>query len=796
MKKILTSLICVCAFFPHANCQSLIDSTLSKLSAGYVPEKVYLHYDKSSYCAGETVWFKAYLMERNLPSAQSKTLYIDWVADNGAVLSHTVSPVVKGATNGQFEIPQGYNYKSLHVRAYTKWMLNFDTAFLYNKDLRILLKPSANTPSAPSAIVSSIQFFPEGGDIISGASNNIAFKANDQYGRPVEVSGKLTDSKGNTIQSFVTVHDGMGSFSFTPRPGTDYSVSWTDEKNKSHTSSLPLIKPSGFSMQMTIDDKKRVLIISAGNNNEKEPQHLHLIGTMNQGLVFSNDIKLSDNKSAERIIPTEELSSGILTFTLFDANWNPIAERITFINNNEYAFQPTMEVQKKDTEKRKRNEIQIRIPDSLQDANLSIAVTDMSIEKDTTENIISHFLLSSDIKGRIHNPAYYFLNNSDSLAQQLDLVMLTNGWRRFKWEDVTKGKLPEIKYPHDSSYLCLTGQLFGVTKNQLSGKESVAIILKDSTRSKLEIMDIAKDGTFSDPNLIVFDTLKAYFSLKSKFLKQATAKFSIDRLPAFKYEAGNNLLFGIPASDTTGASRHSEMVLRYFDAINRERAQILQTVIVTARKKPSVDVLDAKYTSGMFTHGDSYQFDLVNEPVGGYGDIFSYLQGKVAGLQINTTSFPTSFKWRGGGGVGLYLDEIHTNAEMIQTLPISDIAYVKVFRPPFMGGFGGSNGAIAIYTRKGDDRIAGASGLSSNTVVGYTAVKQFYSPNYDIYNSQNDQLDVRTTLYWNPELRSSAKTKKIDLSFYNNDVTKSFRVVIEGMTKDGLLTHFEKVVDN
>ena len=107
MNKILFPLICLFTFSQYANCQSSIDSTLIRIASGYAPEKIYLHYDKSSYCAGETVWFKAYLMEGNVAATQSKTLYVDWIADNGNVLSHVVSPIVKGATNGQFEIPEG-----------------------------------------------------------------------------------------------------------------------------------------------------------------------------------------------------------------------------------------------------------------------------------------------------------------------------------------------------------------------------------------------------------------------------------------------------------------------------------------------------------------------------------------------------------------------------------------------------------------------------------------------------------------------------------------------------------------
>src|SRR6266542_1282380 len=105
----------------------LLDSTLSKISSNYQPEKVYLQYDKSSYYAGETIWFKAYLMEVLSPAGKSKNLYVDWITDNGTVLSHTVSPIVDAGTNGQFEVPADYNSNFIHVRAYTRWMLNFDT---------------------------------------------------------------------------------------------------------------------------------------------------------------------------------------------------------------------------------------------------------------------------------------------------------------------------------------------------------------------------------------------------------------------------------------------------------------------------------------------------------------------------------------------------------------------------------------------------------------------------------------------------------------------------------------------
>ena len=795
MRRIALFSFLLLAFVFNALSQSL-DSTLSKYSTSYQPDKVYLQYDKSSYLAGETVWFKAYVLEGITAAESSKNLYVDWIADNGTVLSHMVSPIVDGATNGQFDVPADYKAEFIHVRAYTRWMLNFDTAFLYSKDIRILPE-DAVVRKTPVAITPSLQFFPEGGDMVAGVKNTVAFKANDQFGRPVKIKGKLLDSKGSLIQTFSSLHDGMGTVSFIPINGSRYIARWTDEKNNEHTTELPAVKNTGIAMNITMEPGKRTITINAANHLEDALKQVHMVGTMSQSLIFKNDISLSENKSAVRIIPTNNLSSGILTITLFDANWNAVAERVMFINNHDYSFQPQMEVQHWGLGKRKRNQVEITLPDSLEGANLSIAVTDAAIERDTTDNIISHFLLSSEIKGKVYNPSYYFSNNSDSVAQYLDLVMLTNGWRRFKWEDVVKGRLPEIKYPHESSFLYLSGKVFGVTRSQLSGKESIVLIAKkDTGASKMFVMNINTDGTFGDPDLILFDTLKVYYSLKSKLFGNAEAKFMTDRLPAPNYAAfSKSFMYASHIYDTTGTAHHSMLASKSLEIANIERGHIMQTVVLTAKKKAPVQVMDEKYTSGLFKGGDGYQFDLVNDPLAGtYMNIFNYLQGKVAGLQINTTSNPPTLSWR-GGSPAVYLDEMQTDLDMISGIPVTDVAYVKVFRPPFMGGVGGGNGAIAIYTRKGGDQTTAGKGLSSNTVAGYSPIRQFYSPNYDSFDPRNDHLDIRTTIYWNPLLTSNVKSKKINITFYNNDVTQSFRVVIEGITRDGMLTHFEQIME-
>jgi hypothetical protein len=758
-------------------------------------EKAYLHYDKSTYATGETIWYKAYIMNGIFAADESKTFYVDWTDDKGKLLSHGIIPVVYAAAAGQFDIPADYSGKYIHVKAYTKWMLNFDSAFLYNKDIRILSKTN-NSSAAKNTLIPSLQFFPEGGDAVEGVSNKIAFKANDQWGRPVKIKGIIEDNNGVKIDSLKTIHDGMGYFFIFPKPGESFTVKWKDQKGIEHISQIPAIKKNGLSIQVSIAGSKRNFIVNAAPDAAAALGNIHLIGTMNQHEVFklTKDIAAGTIKG---VIPTEDLPTGILTITVFDSHWTPIAERITYINNQEYAFNAEMNVEHWGLNKRARDEISITVPDSLA-ATFSVAVTDNTIDTDSSENIISHLLLTGDLRGLVYNPSYYFSNNSDSISQQLDLVMLTHGWRRFKWDDVTAGKFPKIVYPKDTSYLTLSGKIYGALPSQLRDAGSIVIIMrKEKNNNKMVVVPIEPNGTFTDPSVILFDTTSIYYQLsRAKGLSDASVQFMENRLPPFSYNIAATGIFNNQMSDTAGNFRHLQLADQEKQLASFFKAKVLEDVVVQAKTKKPVDILDEKYTSGLFSGGDGYQFDLVNDPTAaGAINIFNYLQGKVAGLQI-TTGTPPSFQWR-GGTPQIYLDEVPTDADMISSLAISDVAYVKVLRPPFFGGTGGgSNGAIAIYTRRGNDKQVGpGKGLSNNSVRGYTTMREFYSPNYSTFNENDDKKDIRTTLYWNPQVITNHQNNKVTLSFYNNDITQAFRVVIEGMTSDGRLVHLENIME-
>jgi len=327
----------LCSLAVSAKSQQ-VDSMLAIYKDGYQQEKVYIHFDRSIYKKAETIWYKAYLLAGNELSDYSRNFYIDWYDNEGKLIKHTIAPVFESSARGQFEIPANYTGEWLHVKAYTKWMLNFDTAFLYDAYIRIaqpdnLTSAKKNNPSAVSA-----NFFAEGGDIIAGTTTNIAFLANDKSGKPVFIRGAVFNSKKQLIDSFISVHDGMGVFALEAEANESYTCNWIDEYGTNHTTNLASVKNNGASLTVQQLEGKAVYLISRSKQASDNFKELHVVGLINQQEVYSVKINLSSKVKVVGEIKTDQLPTGILQLTVFDADWVPVAERIVFINNQLHEF--------------------------------------------------------------------------------------------------------------------------------------------------------------------------------------------------------------------------------------------------------------------------------------------------------------------------------------------------------------------------------------------------------------------------------------------------------------------------
>jgi hypothetical protein len=780
-----------------------IDSMMMVYADGFPKERIHVHFDKSAYNQEETIWYKIYILDDRGLTQLSKNVYTEWFDTTGKMIRQTVAPLYQSTSKGAFELPADYAGNFIRIKVYTQWSLNDEADFLYTKDIQINNAVEIKDTKL-KLLQPQVGLFPEGGELVYGLQGKVAFKAADNRGIPVKIKAILLNDMNKILDTLKVQHDGMGSFILQPKLGEKYQVKWTDPNGNSGITPLPVNKTEGVSFGVKTSNEFATISVSRTPNAPANMKMMTLLVHMNQNILFKVSLNATDRTSLSANIPIAELNTGVLQFTLFSADWMPLAERIIFINNRTHEFSAKVLTQLVTLTKRGKNVFDVFVTDTAS-TNMSVSVTDASIESQASSHTIhSDLLLSSEIKGRIYNPGYYLSSDSDSVMANLDLVMLTHGWRKFDWEKLKAGVGPELKYPFEADRMKISGKIYGL-KNTSVGDLLLNLIIqyKDSSKNFV-FQPVTKEGTFENRDQFFYDTARIFYSFNQNQRLNDIAQVQFD----------NGLLKPtrkqIPISEAEKLFNWNDSLARarmnYFLSLQEEwkkrsSYKTLQEVIIKSRVKPKEDVVDQRYATGLFAGGDAFVFDLLNDPsaAGGF-DILSYLQGRVPGLQISRGGGPggVSMNWR-GGTPDVYLDQQRVGPDMVMSLNIRDIAMVKVFRPPFFGSFGGGGGgAIAIYTKKGGDSRADNSknskSMLSSLITGFTRFKEFYNPQYDNPN-ENPETDIRSTLYWNPYVMTNQKNPRFRVQFFNNDFSKKLQIVLEGVTSDGRMTRTVKILE-
>lgn len=792
MRKIILSILIGCfAFLPFAKSQP-IDSLISRYYEKRPIEKIYVQFDNNRYSPGQTIWFKAYLLNGFAPSDLSKNCYLDWYNDEGRMISSSVSPIIDGSAWGSFILPNNYTGNKIHVLAYTRWMRNSDSAYFFNEQLSVVVKNKTVTLTPSFFPETTIQFLPESGNAIVLKNTVIAFKAVNQNGIPATVHGNIKNNKGELITEFHSVHDGMGKFNYTPQFNEQYTAEWTDEINKTHQTILPTALTSGINLIIDPGKESRTFHIQRTTQVPEAWKKLSLVAQMNGNVLYKASINLTSKETVSSKIPIEKYLSGILQLSVFDANQEPVCERLILVNNNDYKLDAELSFDTLNLTKRAKNVFALAVNDTTI-SNLSISITDGSMNGSADNTIVSQFLLKGDLTGHINNPAYYFSSTADSVIENADLVMLTNGWRRFKWRELLSGSFPRLYFEKDTSYLSLIGKIERISDAKIKKASMMNLMLlsKDSSKALL-FLPLGADGSFSEKNVVFFDTTKVFYNLNGTKIP-VTSNVLIEN-NFFQPDPNKIIRTSKITVDTSGLSRFQYLLSE------QERLELLKkqttlkdVTVYASTKKTKLDQLDQKYTSGMFQGDARAQFDFVTTPPMASEPILAYLQGQIAGLNISNPYGEASVSWR-GSATSIYLDEFHIETDQLSNININDVAYIKVFSPPFMGGFGGAGGAIVVYTKKGNDVTSTSRGMSYINVPGYAPMREFYSPNYAELQLEYATPDLRSTLFWNARMITDSKNQTIKFSFYNNDFSNSFRVVMQGMDSEGKLVYFSKLL--
>jgi len=760
---------------------------LEKWAAENPIEKIYLHFDRESYLAGETAWFKAYLSCDYLPDTISTTLYVELLDTGGSGIIRKILPVLMSVSYGQFELPDSLATGAYTIRAFTPAMQETAPDFVYTKRLHIYGKKNAANATASKI---HLDFFPEGGHLVTGFSNNVAFKAVFDNGYPSPVKGVIKNSRGQQITTLTDYHDGMGLFELLPQAGEKYYAVTT-------LGNFPLPEPTEKAITVNVMPDPQGFFYEVQQKTD-DPAFMaaYMVGQMQHRAVFSQELKLA--ASIQGVVNTQNLRSGILQITFFNKQGMPLAERLWFINNKEYIQPAEILTDTIDFRARARNRFYISLADTIQ-ANISVSLADADYENQVREeNIISSFLLTNDIRGYVHNPAWYLTAENDSVKTAIDLLMMTHGWRRFKWTELVQ-QISERR--NHSGYITLAGKATLRGTNRPFDNKSVILMINnlgDKKKRSTHMLETDKGGNFLIDSLIFFDRNMLVFSdVRGKKSQYIDVLLKADSLNKKFYWQGFKLMPGF-----TTVKKDTSWQMDY-DAMQKEKGLLLQGITVNVKRKTPLQEVDERYTRGIFSGDATKAIDLVNnEDALPYNNIFDYLQNRVNGLQINTDGAEYSVFYRQGPTLSsmgnipmtIFLDEIETDASIIAAIPANQVALVKVYNT-FTGAWGNApGGVLSVYTKKADDlKNTG----KANTIVynGYSVVKEFYAPDYKIA-AKNDKTDNRITLDWRPDIFINNVNPRIPIGFYNNDRTKKFKIIVEGMTLSGKLICLEKMISN
>lgn len=486
-------------------CQShvqILAEYFSKSSADYPSELVYFQTSKGIYETGEDLWFKAYQFDAQTfgLSDKSQTLYLQMINPKDSVVWEEKYPIVNGITSGHIYVNEKLPEGNYFLTGYAKhsFYKNDSIGIISTRKVKIIKNIARNESSVlPHDSVFRFDTFPEGGNLVDGIATKLAFKATDGKGNPLEIAGTLYQ-EDKPLSEIKSTHDGMGVVLFSPLLGKNYKIVLNNGRNYP----LPDIQSEGMVMRLSRHDKEQLDFIVS--QSERLPdQQIYLMGQMRGIVCCIAKGVLKDNLKIT--IPLSNfIYQGIAEFTLYNEQLQPVSERLVYIHPGKQ-LKIVAEPEKKSFLTRERVSVKIKVTDDNGKpvrANLGISVYDQAYDNLADPiNMLNYCYLSSQIRGRIHDPAYYFDEKNKDRTEALDLLLLTQGWRRYIW---------------NMGSLIQRGQLF--LTDEINGMQVLGTKRREKQKRNLEQL-IRVSGSESNSMFVWADSI-GQFTVKSDIMKE------------------------------------------------------------------------------------------------------------------------------------------------------------------------------------------------------------------------------------------------------------------------------------
>lgn len=450
----ITTLFILCTANVYAQSSDTIFSRYFRYAQhfadSYPREKVSLHLDNASYYLGDTIWFKAYVVtaEQNLPTTISKPLYVELLDQLGNVVERQIIQLTDGEGTGQIILNNTFFTGYYEMRAYTKWMLAFDNPSCFSRVLPVYRKRLSDEET-PRSIATyrmdasmkqrpkdkekkfTVRFFPEGGQLVKGISSIVAFEATSRDKGAADVEGTVVLPSGEELAHIRSLHDGMGYFEYKPEEKA--GVAKIDYEGSTYQFDLPEALPQGYVLR--IDNRREMLDITVARSSQAMKDTLAVF-VSSQGRPYKcMTLDFEDELNCQFRISTKELPPGVQQISLVNLKGETLCERFCYVmprssmllacKTDHALYRPFEPVT-----------CRIKVRDHLNrpvQANLSVSIRN-GVESDFREydhSIYTDLLLVSDLKGYIHQPGFYFENQSAERFKMLDVLLLVRGWRKY-----------------------------------------------------------------------------------------------------------------------------------------------------------------------------------------------------------------------------------------------------------------------------------------------------------------------------------------------------------------------------
>lgn len=830
------------------------DSVINKLTryiratdqfSQYIPrEKVYLHFDNTSYYQGDNIWFNCYVVTSELHEAStlSKTLYVELLNPGGEIIDKRILKIENGLCHGDFTLGQLPFYSGFYeVRAYTKYMLNFGEDVIFSRLLPVFNKPKEEGNYEEKNMLKygygkypkkrekpqkgkkvNLKFYPEGGNLIQDIPSRIAFEITDAFGNPLDATGQIINEDKKEMTDFTVTHDGKGFFNYTP--GGDKRKAVVDYNGKKYQFDMPKPLPQGFTLQVDNLSSPDSLEISLQKNKQTPAEMLGMVITCRGKLYNYCLANILHNEPVRFKVDKTILPAGVSQITIFDSNGEIRCDRLIFTNREE---QLTIKAksEKEIYEPYEAVHMELSITDRENNpvhAPFSLSVKDGMNEVKSDCNILTDLLLMSDIKGYVHNPSYYFESGDSLHRSALDLLMMVQGWHRYSWEQMA-GTVPfKLKYRPEQG-IEMHGQVVSLVRKIPKPNVTVSSFLlkrgeEEKTTSAFDVFVTDSLGRFAFQADIT-GKWNMILSVSEKG-KKKDHRIILDRIfsPEPKRYRYADMQVTLADKERTEAidpeeipdTRESEedinaFLTAYEDSLakagNKEKVLRLDEVTVTAKKRSrEKDIFNNRSKSIAYYDVQSEWDDIT--------DRGKYIGKDIHELMINmNNNFRKIFSRQNEylqykGKTPLFVinyertmaTEMDYNKyklirlEAIKSIYINEDLSIMCqyadyrMSPLEVDEFYGC--AVFIETFP-DGKIPtdAGKGVRKTWLEGYSQVKDFYSPDYSILPPEPD---YRRTLYWNPSVIPD-KEGKASIRFYNNGSCRKFSISAETITSDGII---------